>query len=116
MADDISNNSPLKETFVTLAGTALFLAIVLLIAISAWLRPAGNHVVVKPKVDSTATNPKAEAKAASPDAAPAEQKTESKADAKIDENSKSDDKAADNKTEEKAADAANSTDKKAESK
>lgn len=58
MAHDIVENNPKKEIMYSLAGTLLFLGIVLLIAISAFLRPAGNHVDVK------ALNAAAEAKAA----------------------------------------------------
>lgn len=58
MAHDIVENNPKKETLYSLVGTLLFLGIVLLIGISAFLRPAGNHVDVK------ALNAAQEAKAA----------------------------------------------------
>lgn len=57
MAHDIVENNPKKEIMYSLVGTLLFLAIVLLIAVSAFLRPAGNHVDVK------ALNAAADAKA-----------------------------------------------------
>lgn len=40
---DISQNNPVKETSFALIGTALFLAMVLFIGVSAFLRPAGEH-------------------------------------------------------------------------
>ena len=46
MSEDIVNNNPKKEFVYALGGTALFLGIVLLIGISGFLRPAGQHVTV----------------------------------------------------------------------
>lgn len=43
MAHDASNNNPKKEIVHALLGTVLLLVIIAGIAISAWLRPAGNH-------------------------------------------------------------------------
>lgn len=43
MAHDASNNNPKKEVLQALIGIALLLTIIAGIAISAWLRPAGNH-------------------------------------------------------------------------
>lgn len=43
---DSSQNNPKKEVIYALAGVGLFLAIVLLIGISAFLRPAGEHIKV----------------------------------------------------------------------
>ena len=47
MAHHAVENNPKKEIMYALVGIVLFLAMVLLIAISAYLRPAGNHVDVK---------------------------------------------------------------------
>ncbi|ADG60493.1 hypothetical protein C0134_07820 [Moraxella catarrhalis] len=43
MAHDASNNNPLKESLTALIGTVLLLVMIAGIAISAWLRPAGEH-------------------------------------------------------------------------
>ncbi len=43
MAHDASNNNPTKEIVHALLGIVLLLVIIAGIAISAWLRPAGNH-------------------------------------------------------------------------
>ncbi len=43
---DSSQNNPKKELLYALAGVGIFLAIVLLIGISAFLRPAGEHMEV----------------------------------------------------------------------
>ncbi|OOR87393.1 hypothetical protein B0181_10385 [Moraxella caviae] len=48
MAHDASNNNPTKETLHALVGIVLFLAMVLLIAITAFLRPAGEHPAAEP--------------------------------------------------------------------
>lgn len=58
MAHDVVENNPKKEIMYSLVGVAMFAGIVALIAISAYLRPAGNHVDVKK------LNAEAEAKAA----------------------------------------------------
>ncbi len=47
MSEDIVNNNPKKEFIYALGGIALFLGIVLLIGISAFLRPAGQHITVE---------------------------------------------------------------------
>lgn len=46
MSANIRSNSPKKEFLYALAGVGIFLAIVLLIGISAFLRPAGEHMEV----------------------------------------------------------------------
>lgn len=56
MAHDIVENNPKKEIMYALVGISLFLAIVLLIAISAFLRPAGNHVDIK-ALNAAASSP-----------------------------------------------------------
>lgn len=43
MAHDASNNNPVKEIIHSLLGILLLLVIISGIAVSAWLRPAGNH-------------------------------------------------------------------------
>ncbi|MDO4897552.1 MAG: hypothetical protein Q3971_09345 [Moraxella sp.] len=43
MAHDASNNNPTKEIVHSLLGILLLLTIISSVAISAWLRPAGNH-------------------------------------------------------------------------
>lgn len=43
MAHDASNNNPVKEIVHSLLGILLLLTIIAGIAVSAWLRPAGNH-------------------------------------------------------------------------
>lgn len=58
MAHHVVENNPKKELLYALVGILLFLSMVLLIGISAFLRPAGNHVDVK------ALNAAQEAKAA----------------------------------------------------
>lgn len=63
MSDDISSNKPMKEFAFALGGVGLFLAIVLLIGISAFLRPAGEHI--------TAEAPEAAAPAEAAGTAPA---------------------------------------------
>lgn len=42
-AHDASDNNPTKEIIHALIGVVLFLALIGGIAVSAWLRPAGNH-------------------------------------------------------------------------
>lgn len=51
MSTHISENNPKKETMYALGGLALFLSIVLLIGISAFLRPAGEHIEAEPAAD-----------------------------------------------------------------
>lgn len=43
MAHDASQNNPLKESVMSVVGLVLLLVIIAGIAISAWLRPAGEH-------------------------------------------------------------------------
>lgn len=45
MAHDASNNNPKKEIVHALLGAVLLLVIIAGIAVSGWLRPAGNHEV-----------------------------------------------------------------------
>lgn len=47
MSADIRSNSPKKEFLYALGGVALFLTIVLIVGISAFLRPAGEHIIVE---------------------------------------------------------------------
>lgn len=71
MSEGIVNNNPKKELLYTLCGIALFLGIVLLIGISGFLRPAGEHIKAETTAASAAAE-KAEAIAAEDTAAPAE--------------------------------------------
>ena len=77
MSEHIVENNPQKEFMFALGGVGLFLAIVLLIGVSAFLRPAGHHVAPEPEVAEAA--PAAADKAATDAAAPAE-KADSNAD------------------------------------
>lgn len=43
MAHDASQNNPLKESVTALVGIVLLLVMIAGIAISAWLRPPGEH-------------------------------------------------------------------------
>lgn len=54
MAHDASNNNPLKETLTAAAGIGLLLVIIAGIAISAWLRPAGEHQPAEPVAEEAA--------------------------------------------------------------
>ena len=56
MSEGIVNNNPKKELFFALGGIALFLGIVLLIGISAFLRPAGEHITATPTEASEAAD------------------------------------------------------------
>lgn len=71
MSEGIVNNNPKKELLYTLCGVALFLGIVLLIGISGFLRPAGEHIKAETTAASAAAE-KAEAIAAEDSAASAE--------------------------------------------
>ncbi|WP_201555594.1 hypothetical protein [Psychrobacter sp. 72-O-c] len=73
MSEDIVKNNPKKELMFTLVGIALFLGIVLLIGISAWLRPAGEHITAEPTEESVAADEAVVI--AKEDAAPAEADT-----------------------------------------
>ena len=66
---DASQNNPKKEFTYAMIGTAAFLAIVLLIGISAFLRPAGNHDMPKATVAEPAKEEAAKPAAAEPAAA-----------------------------------------------
>lgn len=70
MSEHVVNNSPKKEFLFALVGVGLFLGIVLLIGISAFLRPAGEHITAEPTADSVAAD-EAAVIAAEPAAAPA---------------------------------------------
>lgn len=48
---DASQNKPKKEFAYAIVGTVMFLAIVLLIGISAFLRPASDDVIPEPAVE-----------------------------------------------------------------
>ena len=56
MSEHIVENNPKKELLFTLGGVALFLGIVLLIGISGFLRPAGEHITAEtmPAVEAEA--------------------------------------------------------------
>ena len=56
MSEDISNNNPKKEFLFALMGIGLFLGIVLLIGISGFLRPAGQHISAEPTEVTAATD------------------------------------------------------------
>ena len=47
MSDHVVNNNPKKEFLFALGGIVLFLSLVLLIGISAFLRPAGEHITAE---------------------------------------------------------------------
>ena len=48
---DLSEKNPMKEFSYALVGVALFLGIVLLIGITAFLRPAGEHISPAPAAE-----------------------------------------------------------------
>lgn len=64
MSEHIVENNPKKEFLFALGGVALFLGIVLLIGISGYLRPAGEHITAESTEATAAT-----AEAADTDAA-----------------------------------------------
>jgi len=68
MSEDIVNNNPKKEFMYALGGIALFLGIVLLIGVSAFLRPAGEHITAE-TTEASAAADEAEAIAAEETAA-----------------------------------------------
>jgi len=63
MSEGIVNNNPKKELLFTLGGIAMFLGIVLLIGVSAFLRPAGEHITAE-STEASAAVDEAEATAA----------------------------------------------------
>lgn len=80
MSEDIRSNSPKKEFVFALGGVALFLSIVLLIGISAFLRPAGEHITVRtPEEIAAAEEAEASAAAAEKEAAAATAEAEAAA-------------------------------------
>ena len=66
MSEHIVENNPKKEFLFALGGVALFLGIVLLIGISAFLRPAGEHITAETTEESAAAETEATAKEAAP--------------------------------------------------
>ena len=56
MSEGIVNNNPKKELLFTLGGIAMFLGIVLLIGVSAFLRPAGEHITAESTEASAAAD------------------------------------------------------------
>ena len=86
MSEGIVNNNPKKELLYSLGGIALFLGIVLLIGISGFLRPAGQHIAVQTAEELAAAD-EAEATAAEDAAAPADEtapaETDTAADATV---------------------------------
>ncbi len=56
MSEHVVNNNPKKEFLFALVGVGLFLGIVLLIGISAFLRPAGEHITAEPTAESVAAD------------------------------------------------------------
>ncbi|MCG3882162.1 MAG: hypothetical protein ACPHVZ_04155 [Psychrobacter sp.] len=56
MSEHVVNNNPKKELLFALGGIGLFLGIVLLIGISAFLRPAGEHITAEPTEESVAAD------------------------------------------------------------
>ncbi|MBF0659414.1 hypothetical protein IPZ60_11745 [Psychrobacter sp. NG25] len=69
MSEGIVNNNPKKELLYTLGGIALFLGIVLLIGVSGFLRPAGQHITVQTAEELAAAAPADETAPAETDTA-----------------------------------------------
>ena len=85
MSEHIVENNPKREFMFALGGVGLFLAIVLLIGVSGFLRPAGEHITAKTAEEevpvATAAAPAASTDAAAEpvaatEAAPAADKAE----------------------------------------
>ena len=74
MSEGIVNNNPKKELLFALGGIAMFLGIVLLIGVSAFLRPAGEHITAE-TTEASAAADEAEATATEEEAAPADAET-----------------------------------------
>lgn len=72
MSEDIVKNNPMREFAFALGGVALFLGIVLLIGVSAFLRPAGEHITAETTETSAAADEAAAKEAAPAAAAPAD--------------------------------------------
>ena len=72
MSEHVVNNNPKKEFLFALGGVGLFLGIVLLIGVSAFLRPAGEHITPEPAVELVAADQAAVAAAPVAEAAPVE--------------------------------------------
>jgi len=83
MSEGIVNNNPKKELLYTLGGIALFLGIVLLIGVSGFLRPAGQHITVQTAEELAAAD-EAEATAAEEAAAPADETASAETDTAAD--------------------------------
>lgn len=76
MSEHIVENNPKKEFIFALGGVGLFLAIVLLVGVSGFLRPAGEHITAEPE-EAAAAEAAPAASAAAPatdtaEAAPAD--------------------------------------------
>ena len=71
MSEDIVKNNPMREFAFALGGVALFLGIVLLIGVSAFLRPAGEHITAETTETSAAADEAAAKEAAPAATAPA---------------------------------------------
>jgi type IV secretory pathway TrbL component len=75
MSEHIVENNPKKELLLTLGGVALFLGIVLLIGISGFLRPAGEHITAETMPAVEAEAPATATEEAAPATAPAADNT-----------------------------------------
>ena len=77
MSEHIVENNPKKELLFTLGGVALFLGIVLLIGISGFLRPVGEHITAEtmPAVEAEAEAPATATEEAATATAPAADNT-----------------------------------------
>ena len=84
MSEGIVNNNPKKELLFALGGIALFLSIVLLIGVSAFLRPAGQHIVVQTPEELAAADEAAATAAEDATTAPADEAAPAETDAAAD--------------------------------